>query len=195
MLKIVSGKFGGLYIDAPEGRGTRPTTNRVRESVFSSLCSNYSEDLSLDGANVLDLFAGSGALGLEALSRGAAHCTFCEMNARAMSIVKKNAKAVRAEATTASFVKGDSTSASLRDVLKQHAPFDVVFLDPPYAFEPVSVLNIVENLIADGLISKGALLYYEHASGANVTCFDECFEKLYDKKFSEVGSSIYGVAG
>lgn len=195
MLKIVSGKFGGLFIDAPEGRGTRPTTNRVRESVFSSLCSNYSDELTLEGANVLDLFAGSGALGLEALSRGAAHCTFCEMNSRAMSIVKKNVKTLKAEPGSVAFLKGDSTSATLTSGLKEHAPFDILLLDPPYAFESATVLDIVSNLIKERLVCDGVLIYYEHSSDSDVGCFDERFEKLYDKKFSEVGSSIYRVAG
>jgi 16S rRNA (guanine966-N2)-methyltransferase len=122
-MRIVAGTWGGRTIQAPPGRGTRPTTDRVREAWMSIVSPE------LPGARVLDLFAGSGALGLEALSRGASHCTFVEQDAKALAILKANVKALGAE---------DRTDAFRTDALKFAAgldagAFDVAFADPPYA--------------------------------------------------------------
>ena len=122
-MRIVAGEWGGRRIQAPPGRGTRPTTDRVREAWMSTVAPH------LPGARVLDLFAGSGALGLEALSRGASHCTFVEHDAKALAILKANVKALGAD---------DRADVFRTDALKFAAAldagaFDVAFADPPYA--------------------------------------------------------------
>ena len=120
-MRVISGKARGRKLVSPEGLLTRPTTDRVKESIFNIL-SPY-----IPAQRVLDLFAGSGALGIEALSRGSAHCTFVESNKSAMATVKKNIELTRTE-DSSSTVFGDSLSflKSCRD------GFDVIFLDPPY---------------------------------------------------------------
>ena len=122
-MRIVAGTWGGRVIQAPPGRGTRPTTDRVREAWMSTVAPE------LPGARVLDLFAGSGALGLEALSRGASHCTFVEQDAKALAALKANVKALDA---------GDRADVFRTDAVKFAAAltagaFDVAFADPPYA--------------------------------------------------------------
>ncbi len=120
-MRVISGKARGRKLVSPEGLLTRPTTDRVKESIFNIL-SPY-----IPAQRVLDLFAGSGALGIEALSRGSAHCTFVEANKSAMATVKKNIELTRTE-DSSSTVFGDSLS-----FLKScHDGFDVIFLDPPY---------------------------------------------------------------
>ena len=122
-MRIVAGEWGGRRIQAPPGRGTRPTTDRVREAWMSTVAPV------LPGARVLDLFAGSGALGLEALSRGAAAATFVEQDAKAVAILRANVEALGA---------ADAVRVVKADALKYArglgvGSFDVAFADPPYA--------------------------------------------------------------
>ena len=119
-MRIVAGSFKGRRLHAPSGPDTRPTADRVREALFSILGP-------LDGECVLDLFAGSGALGLEALSRGAAAAVFVDSDARAVDAIRRNLDAVRAEAS----VHRREALAYLRSA--RDGPFALVFLDPPYS--------------------------------------------------------------
>jgi 16S rRNA (guanine966-N2)-methyltransferase len=120
-MRIVAGEWGGRRLVAPRGRATRPTSDRVREALFSILGP-------LDGERVLDLFAGSGALGLEALSRGAAHATFVEHDRAALRALRDNVADLGADADV---VAGDAR-AFLRAAQERGAQYDLVFLDPPY---------------------------------------------------------------
>lgn len=120
-MRIIAGKWRGRPLEAPPGSATRPTADRVRETLFSMLASRLGtfEDL-----RVADLFAGSGALGLEALSRGAAHATFVENDAKAAAIIRQNAEKLGASM---------QILASSALALPRAGPFDLVFADPPYA--------------------------------------------------------------
>ena len=121
-MRLISGKWGGIKLGAPKGRGTRPTTDRNREALFSMLAAR----LDFDGLNVLDGFAGSGALGLEALSRGAAQCLFVENDQSACAAIKVNIAACGAQ-DDAALMRHDMRKARFND-----NQFDLVFLDPPY---------------------------------------------------------------
>lgn len=121
-MRIVAGEWGGRRIAAPPGAATRPTSDRVREALFSIL-----GDL-VHGARVLDLFAGSGALGLEALSRGASSATFVDSSERALRAVRANAEALGADVEAR---RGEALAA-LRDAAGAGRLYDLVFLDPPY---------------------------------------------------------------
>ncbi len=152
MLRIVAGQFGGRRIRAPGGSGTRPTVDRIREAWFSALGD------SLLRARVLDLFAGSGALGLEALSRGAAHAHFVESNRRAAAAIREN---IRDLGVT------DRATLVVRDVFafleaRRQPPhrFDIALADPPYLSDALSRLmaRFQEEPFAK-------LLCVEHASG------------------------------
>ncbi len=121
-MRIIAGKRRGLQLKAPDGFDVRPTADRVKEAVFSAL------QFELYERRVLDLFAGSGALGLEAISRGAASCIFVEKDPDALSILRTNVETADFQ-NRAKIIHGD-----YRDVLKRAiGPFDLVFLDPPYA--------------------------------------------------------------
>jgi len=121
-VRVVAGSRKGHRIDAPKGIVTRPTSDRVREAVFSILGS-------LEGARVLDLFAGSGAMGLEALSRGAAGCVFVDSDRRAARVIQSNLEKLR---LTGAVVVTRDAVAALRDEREFDRRFDLVLADPPY---------------------------------------------------------------
>lgn len=129
MLRIVGGRWGGRRIQAPAGRHTRPTPERVREAVFSALASR----LPLDATVVYDLYAGSGAMGIEALSRGARHVTFVEADARAAALIRRNLERLEAPPERWAVVRGRVAPWLRRTPLA--GPQRVVILDPPYASE------------------------------------------------------------
>lgn len=125
-MRVVSGSARGRRLVVPDGDHTRPTADRVREAVFNSLYSLGA----LDDARVIDVFAGSGALGIEALSRGAAHCTFVENDRRALAALRENLATLDFEAD-ATVISGDGVAA----IARLAPEVDLVLLDPPYAFD------------------------------------------------------------
>jgi 16S rRNA (guanine966-N2)-methyltransferase len=127
-LRIIAGRFGGRRLRSPSGRGTRPTSERVREALFSILGS-------LDGLVALDLFAGTGALGIEALSRGASRAVFVERDAAALRVLADNLAALGLDRSEAEIHRGDAVSA-LRTARERHETYDLVFIDPPYGHAP-----------------------------------------------------------
>jgi 16S rRNA (guanine966-N2)-methyltransferase len=121
-VRVVAGAYGGRRLAAPDGSATRPTSDRVREALFSVL------GTSVQGARVLDLFAGSGALGIEALSRGAASAVFVDRAPRAIGAVRANLAALGIDAD----VRRIEARAWLRTASARSEAYDLVFLDPPY---------------------------------------------------------------
>ena len=156
MTRIISGRAGSIVLDVPDA-GTRPTSDRVRESLFGAL---ESADV-LRGAAVLDLYAGSGALGLEAVSRGAASADLVEKSPRAASVAQRNAarvaKAVGSDA--AIHVHRSSADAFLRAA---RGPFDLVFLDPPYDVSETELASTLALLVP--LLAAGADVVIERAA-------------------------------
>lgn len=161
-MRIVAGDFKGRRLEAPAGSGTRPTTDRVREGLMSAL---FSARGAFDGLSVLDAFAGTGALGLEALSRGADHCTFLDTSRKARSVVERNITTVRLERRRYRVLPTDVFNAARKGAIPG-APFDLVFLDPPYAYAADDVRDLVANLALRGSLVDGALCVYEYSSAA-----------------------------
>lgn len=120
-MRVITGEARGRKLVTLEGEDVRPTTDRVKESMFSII------QFDLDGANVLDLFAGSGQLGIEAISRGAKHCTFVDSANRSIEVVKQNLKTVGFEKRASVFCGDSKMYISL-----SHDKFDIALLDPPY---------------------------------------------------------------
>lgn len=162
-MRIVGGRWRGKPLAAPDGRGTRPTTDRTRESMASMVLSAF--DLDLTGVAVLDAFAGSGALGLEMLSRGAEHCTFIEHDRRAAAVVRSNIKTLGCASREATLKVGDALRLAERGDVPG-GPFGLVLLDPPYATEAALVSKLVEDLGNAGLLAQGALVLYERSGDA-----------------------------
>ncbi len=123
MLRLIAGEWRRRQLRTPEGDTTRPSADRTRETLFSMLASRLG---SFEGLRVADLFAGSGALGLEALSRGAAHCLFVEQDAAAIRAIRANVSALKAES------RCDVRAASVLALGPARAPLDLLLLDPPY---------------------------------------------------------------
>jgi 16S rRNA (guanine966-N2)-methyltransferase len=171
-MRIIAGTWRGRVIEAPPGPATRPTADRVRETLFSMLTSRLG---SFDGLRVADLFAGSGALGFEALSRGAAHVTFVESEAQAIAALRRNAAKLDA---------GDRVQISARSglVLPPAEPFDLIFADPPYA--PGSGNAAAAAVMHAGWLAPGGWLAIETARRERVEC--EGLEKAAER---EVGAA------
>ena len=156
-MRISAGEFRGRRLEAPKGQGTRPTTDRVRESLMSALNSARG---GFEDAVVLDAFAGSGGLGMESLSRGAAAAVFCEQGREAASVIERNLRTLGLGRERARLVRGD--------VLKRlpmpmaNGSFDLVFLDPPYALAPSEVLGFMGRLREAGFLAPAAIVSYEH---------------------------------
>jgi 16S rRNA (guanine966-N2)-methyltransferase len=142
---VVAGTARGRPLRAPEGRGTRPTSDRVREAMFNILASLGG----VEGDVVVDLFAGSGALGIEALSRGAASVTFVDSDPSALRAVRANLDSLGWSGAPVSLVRADATRWSLP------AGADVVLVDPPYAFEGWD--GLLEGFLAAGLVGTAVL--------------------------------------
>lgn len=163
-MRVVGGKWGGMPLESPEGRGvTRPTTDRNREAMASMILS--ARGLDLEGASVLDAFAGSGAMGIELLSRGAERCTFIDQDTRAAARVRRNLAKVGADKAACSVLRGDACQLAERGRIAG-APFDVVFLDPPYALSAGVVSAMLKHLVAQGALRSGATVVYERSAQA-----------------------------
>ena len=179
MMRIITGKARGVRLATLEGENTRPTSERAKEAIFSML------QFEIDGARVLDLFAGSGQMGLEALSRGAAHAVFCDLSKDAVEIVKTNIKKTRMEGQCDVFC-GDYKVTLQR--LRNRQNFDLVFLDPPYAgsLVPAALSELIEN----DLLSNGAKIICETASPEDVFGTD----LQLAISFETVKQTRYGIA-
>jgi 16S rRNA (guanine966-N2)-methyltransferase len=151
-LRVIGGEVGGRRLVAPKG-DARPTADRVKESLFASLGAER-----LDGAVVLDLYAGSGALGIEALSRGAARAVFVDNDRRAHNALRANVDATgfteRAQLRRAS-------AASFAGRCVADGPFDLVFVDPPYDLDTADLANVLDALARSGCLAVGATVVAE----------------------------------
>jgi 16S rRNA (guanine966-N2)-methyltransferase len=161
-MRIISGIYKGRKIQAVAGKVTRPTIDRVREAWISTLATLSSGD-AFAHFKVLDAFAGSGALGLELLSRGAASCVFLEQDKKAYSTLRSNINSLQLPGRVAQTYLSDSLSPRLASQIKLEGPFDLVVLDPPYKLAPKRVLEFLESLANAGLLAPQALISYEHA--------------------------------
>jgi len=179
-MRIIAGQFKGRGLRAPDSQGTRPTADRVREALFSHIESQLG---GLEGLRVLDAFAGTGALGLEALSRGAAHAVFIESDRGAAAALYANIAHCEAE-ERATVRMGNAFALATR--LSQWGPFDLLLLDPPYRTPADEVLRLVEALRQTQAVSASAYVVYEHQRRNAVVwpaCYDGVHQARYGKTF------------
>ena len=180
MTRIIAGEHRGRNLKVPD-EGTRPTAERVREAIFSTLTS-------LDAIAevfVLDLFAGSGALGLEALSRGASNCVFVETNKNAVSVINKNiedlkvnAQVIDAKVETLLATNPGGTS---------NVPAQLVFLDPPYEIEIEKIVKILTKGLAHSWFSDDAIVVVETSKRNGDFVWPEGFESIREKSYGDTG--------
>ncbi len=158
-MRVVGGKFRGRALVSPEHEGLRPTADRVRESVFNILLHGI-EDFEIEGARVIDLFAGTGALGIEALSRGAAYCLFVEETAEARALIRTNVETFGLTGVTRIF-RRDATDLGPAGNIE---PFGLAFLDPPYS-KGLGEKALV-SLRDGGWLAPGAVIVLEERANA-----------------------------
>jgi len=188
-MRIVAGQYRGRAIVAPKGDATRPTSDRVREATFSAL---IARGLLTSDDNVLDLFAGSGALGLEALSRGVARATFVEQDRHALEALNKNIGVLGAENVTA-VIRGDSFLRA--DGKIAGGPFTLLFLDPPYRIESSEVRALIDALFASGLLVPHATVVWEHAARTEPE-LSEDWGTVFTKRYGSTAVTIaFGEGG
>jgi len=150
---VISGKFKGKPLYAPKGKKVRPTTDRVKETLFSIL---FSKGAALDG-KALDLFAGSGALGIEALSRGAIECFFVDVDQDSIALAKKNLTYVGASSSSYKVYRADYKKA-LGELAGNK--FDIIFIDPP--FNSLVELSSIEGILSNDLLCDYGIIVIEH---------------------------------
>jgi 16S rRNA (guanine966-N2)-methyltransferase len=165
MMRIVGGKHKGHSIAPPSGSATRPTSDRVRESVFNILAHGIA-GLELEGARVLDLFAGTGAMGLEAISRGARFCQFVEDSAEARGLIRKNADALG----VIGLVKIWRRDATDLGHCAPQPSFDLIFADPPYG-KGLGEKALI-SLMSGKWLNPGAIVVLEESAKAEVSAID-----------------------
>ncbi|GAA1005435.1 MULTISPECIES: 16S rRNA (guanine(966)-N(2))-methyltransferase RsmD [Streptomyces] len=187
MTRVIAGRAGGRRLAVPPGQGTRPTSDRAREGLFSTWQSLLGGPL--DGERVLDLYAGSGAVGLEALSRGAGHALLVEADARAVRTLRQNVRALG--------LPGAEVRAARAEQLLQSpppgGPYDIVFLDPPYAVPDDDLREILLTLRTRGWLAKDALVTVERSTRGGEFGWPHGFDAIRARRYGE-GTLWYGRA-
>jgi 16S rRNA (guanine966-N2)-methyltransferase len=174
-MRVVGGRLKGRNIAAPTSRDIRPTADRLRESVFNILVHAYEDPI--DGARVLDLFAGTGALGIEAVSRGAAFALFVDNGAEARALLRNNVESLALGGVTKVY-RRDATDLGPAHPMQ---PFSLAFLDPPYGKGLAE--KALASLRAGGWLVPGALVVVEEAKAAGFAApegFEELERRTYD---------------
>src|SRR4051812_30917316 len=174
-MRIVGGRLKGRNLASPSSRDIRPTADRLRESLFNILLHSYDDPLT--GARVLDLFAGTGALGIEAISRGAAFALFIDNGAEARALLRNNVEALGLGGVTKVYRRDASDLGPAHPV----EPFSLVFLDPPYRMKLAE--KALVSLREGGWVAAGALLVVEEAKAAQFAApegFQELERRVYD---------------
>jgi 16S rRNA (guanine966-N2)-methyltransferase len=177
MTRIIGGDAGGRRIKAPPGERTRPTSDRVREALFSTVDSALG---SLHGLRFLDLYAGSGAIGLEARSRGAGVVTLVERDRRTAAVIRDNIRVL-------GFDSVELVVAEVTRALGQppRAPYDVVFLDPPYAVPVEEVTAVLRLLLEHGWLASRAVVVVERSSRGAAPHWPDGFDADRTKRYGE----------
>lgn len=182
-MRVISGKARGLKLDSPKNNDVRPTTDRVKESLFN-IINSYIID-----SEVLDLFAGTGSLGVECLSRGARSCVFVDLKKESLDIVKSNIKKARVE--DKSIVLKDDFKNAINSLKIKNKTFDIIFMDPPYyenLFEDC-LLSISKN----NILKEDGIIVVEHDTKEILNENINDLEKFRYKKYGNTTLSFYRI--
>ncbi len=177
-MRVISGKARGVQLKTPDGMATRPTIDRVKEALFSII------QFDIPTAKVLDLFGGTGQLGIEALSRGAASAVFVDSGEPACRLIRENLKRTKLEAN-ATVVKSDYM-AYLKLCREK---FDIIFLDPPYA--EVFLENALKCIAEIDILQSGGIIIAERPVGKELSWEPEGFTRSKDYKYGTVLLTVY----
>ena len=188
MARVIAGEAGGRRLAVPGGRETRPTSDRAREGLFATISSIVG---SLAGARVLDLYAGSGAVGLEALSRGAGHVLLVEAGARAGRVIRENIASLGLPGAQVIVDRIERVLA--RGPEAADARYDVVFADPPYALDGEEVSAMLTALADRAWLAPGALVIVERATRSGPVRWPEGYVQDRARRYGEA-TFWYGLA-
>ncbi len=177
-MRVITGKARGVQLKTPDGMQTRPTTDRVKEALFSII------QFDIPGARVLDLFGGSGQLGIEALSRGAKSAVFVDAGEPACKLIRENLKRTRLE-QDARVVRSDY----LAYLQRTREQFDIIFLDPPYA--EVFLENALNCITEIDILQSGGIIIAERPLGKELPWEFEGFQRSRDYKYGNTLLAVY----
>lgn len=180
-MRVVAGERKGMPLKAVDGTTTRPTTDKVKESIFSMIGPFF------DGGIVVDLFAGSGGLGIEALSRGADRAIFVEKDGKAYGVLKENIKKCRYEDVSEVY-RNDAVRA-VKALLKRDIKIDYLFLDPPY--HKTDYYQLVQTLVEANKLTDDAIILCEHAKDVELPNSYGDFQLVRQENYSSTIISIY----
>jgi 16S rRNA (guanine966-N2)-methyltransferase len=175
---VIAGVAGGLALVAPKGGAARPTTDRVKESLFGALGPDRLVD-----ASVLDLYAGSGALAIEALSRGAARAVLVDRDHAAVSAIRHNLATTHLRGHAR--VQGSTVAAFLAGKPPAERPFDLVFLDPPYAASSAELARVLSGLDRSGWLAEGATVVVERPSLAEPGPAPDAWKATWERAYGD----------
>ena len=177
-MRVITGTARGRRLLEPEGMDTRPTTDRVKEGIFSSI------QFEIEGRRVLDLFGGTGQMGIEALSRGAAHCTFLDLRKEAVGVIRENLKRT-GFAEDAAVVQGDYLAFLTRCKEK----FDLIFLDPPYG---TGMLEKAMEIITEiDIVSENGIIVCESPAESVLPEGTAPYEKGREYRYGKIKITLY----
>ena len=177
-MRVITGKARGVQLKTPDGMTTRPTSDRVKEALFSII------NFDIPGARVLDLFGGTGQLGIEALSRGAKSAVFVDAGEPACKLIRENLRRTKLEA------EGKVVRADYMDYLKRcRETFDIILLDPPYA--EVFLENALKCIAEIDILQSGGIIVTERPVGKELPWEFEGFTRSKDYKYGNTVLSIY----
>ena len=177
-MRVITGKARGVQLKTPEGMQTRPTADRVKEALFSII------NFDLPGADVLDLFGGTGQLGIEALSRGADKAVFVDAREDACKIIRENLRRTKLEA------QGKVIRSDYLDYLKRcRDRFDIILLDPPYA--EVFLENALKCITEIDILQTGGIIVTERPLGKELLCDFEGYTRSKDYKYGKTLLTLY----
>ena len=177
-MRVISGKARGVTLMTPKGEQTRPTTDRVKEALFSII------QFDIPGARVLDLFGGTGQLGIEALSRGAKHAVFVDMREDACRLIKENLRRTKCE-SDAAVVRSDY----LQYLNRCRETFDIIILDPPYA--EVFLENALKLVTEIDILQSGGIIIAERPLGKDLPWDFPGFTRSKDYKYGQILLTLY----
>lgn len=180
-MRVIAGERKGMPLKAAQGTTTRPTTDKVKESIFNMIGPFF------DGGLAVDLFAGSGGLGIETLSRGADNAIFIEKDGKAFQILQENIKKCRYE-DQSELYKTDATRA-VKALLKRDIEIDYLFLDPPYKKQ--EYYDLVFPLITENKLSNKGIIVCEHASNVELPEEFHDFKRTKQETYGDTVISIY----
>lgn len=181
MMRVVSGINKGVSLKAVPGNSTRPTTDKVKEAIFNMIGPYF------QGGNALDLFAGSGGLGIEALSRGMDKVVFVDKDGKAIQTINSNIATCKLEGKVE--VYRNEANRALNALVKRERSFDYIFLDPPYKKQQLE--NLLETIVKEGLLNSEGVIVCEHASDVSLPDTVGHLKQIKHEKYGIIGISIY----